>query len=208
MSGDDPTVPPPRRRRLPEPEVIDVSQLPVDRPKPLAKRDDSDKPFTDERSELFLEKLQEVADIYDRKIQELESQHEQLRTELEQAHSTIRRLTSAQTQFVHDDAVVAETLATQLRTMRVEVERAVDERFKRQAAAAGAEAATSVATSLGKSTKGWSAVISLVTAGILTGVSAYVQQSCSSPPHDISVGATAPLPQPNPANPAGIPSPR
>ncbi len=211
MPSDDPTIPPPHRKRLPAPQVIEVSRLPIDRPKPLAGREDSDKPITDERSELFLQKLQEVADIYDRKIAELESDHEQLKIQLENAHSTIRRLTSAQTQFVHDDAVMSETLAAHLRTMRVEVERAVDERFKSQAAAAGAEAAVGVSTSMGKSisktAKGWSAIIAIVTSGVIAGVASYAQQSCQSPPTDLSVGQTAPLPQPNPQNPAGIPGP-
>ena len=176
MSGpQDPTTPPPRPPRLP--------RMPEKR---HAATGDSE---PTERIEDVLQRLREVSDLFERTDRKRQEEISDLRTELETAHSTIRRLTRAQSDSVHDDVVTTETIAALSRTMRVEIQKAVEETLAAKASAAGADTASTVARSQGRSTLAKSGVLSAIIAGVVVGILSFAQKTCADVP---PAGSTTP----------------
>lgn len=205
MGGpDDPTVPPPPRRRPPSAERLPPPPPAASEaaPEPKSKLDSNSR-------ELVLGRIEEVELRAQTAVSELMAAYERRFTELQKEiavrDALIERLQRAQTEASSMDMQLSGDLAQLSRDMRVEIQRAVENTLAAKASAAGADSGSTAARSESKTTRGWSAVIATVTAGIISGALTVAQRSCNEPPHTMPAPNVLPLPQPNPNNYAGKP---
>lgn len=171
---DDPTVRPGRARPPP------VRERP---PGSL----DSPRPLTEERSELLLQRLAEIEARFARRDEIRQIEADGLREQLGKARAEIARLKRESRQSRADDEELSEgqeELARRVDSIRagvvLQVKAEVADQIKALAALSGETAGTSAALHQGRKTKGWSAAISTVVAGVVAGALSYAHQSCAA----------------------------
>lgn len=169
MSGpDDPTVRPGRARPPP------VRERP---PGSL----DSPRPLTEERSELLLQRLAEIEDRFARRDEIRQIEADALREQLGAAREEIRRIRRASKAGDRElEASVEEQIESLRAGVLVQVRAEVAEQLKAIASLSGESAGASAALHEGRRTKGWSAAISTVVAGVVAGALSFAHQSCSA----------------------------
>lgn len=135
--------------------------------------------MTEERSELLLQRLSEIEERFARRDEIRQIEADALREQLEAARNEIRKIRRASRA---DDRELAESVDEQIASLRsgvvIQVRAEVAEQIKALASLSGETAGTSAALHEGRRTKGWSAAISAVMAGVVAGALTFAQQSC------------------------------